>query len=204
MFETLLNLLFPPVCPVCGGRIGQAGALCADCYAKLIFYKGSTSAAASAVVYGDISKQLLLALKYADAAHLAPMLGKMTARAGQSVLSGADVLVSVPLHRRRLFVRKYNQAALLANAVAAESGVRHDPFVLKRVKMTGKQSDRSKRFENVRKAFEFNKGDIKGKVVVVVDDVTTTGATFNACAAMLRAAGAKEVRLLTFAKAVRD
>lgn len=204
MFETLLNLLFPPVCPVCGGRIGQAGALCADCYAKLVFYKGSTVSAASAVVYGEVSKPLLLALKYGDAAHLAPMLGKMTARAGQSVLNGADVLVSVPLHRRRLFTRKYNQAALLADAVAKESGVKHDPFVLKRVKMTEKQSSRSKRFENVKKAFTFNKGDVKGKTVVVVDDVTTTGATFNACAAVLRAAGAKEVRLLTFAKAVRD
>lgn len=204
MFETLLNLLFPPVCPVCGCRIGQAGALCADCYAKLMFYQGSTASAASAVVYGEVSKPLLLALKYGDATYLAPMLGKMTARAGQSVLDGADVLVSVPLHRRRLFARKYNQAALLADAVAKESGVKHDPFVLKRVKMTEKQSSRSKRFENVKKAFAFNKGDVKGKTVVVVDDVTTTGATFNACAAVLRAAGAKEVRLLTFAKAVRD
>jgi len=203
MFDAFLNLLFPPVCPVCGKRIGQAGALCPDCYAKLTFYAGSTASSASAVVYGEVGKQLLLALKYGDAAHLAPMMGKMAAQAGKSVLNGADVLVSVPLHRRRLFTRKYNQAALLANAVAKESGVRHDPFVLKRVKMTAKQSSRSKRFENVKNAFEFNKGDVKGKIVVVVDDVTTTGATFNACAAVLRVAGAKEVRLLTFAKAVR-
>lgn len=204
MFETLLNLLFPPVCPVCGKRIGQAGALCADCYAKLKFYAGSTPQAAAAVVYGDVGKQLLLALKYGDAAELAPMMGKMMARAGRDVLNGADMLVSVPLHRRRLFARKYNQAALLADAVSKETGVKHNPFVLKRVKMTAKQSSRSKRFENVRHAFEYGQGDVKGKIAVVVDDVTTTGATFNACAAVLRAAGAKEVRLLTFAKAVRD
>lgn len=204
-FETLLDLLFPPTCPACGQRIEKAGALCASCFSALRFFAGNTPKEAAALVYDDASKGLVLSLKYGDRIELAGLMGQMMVRAGSGILKGADLIVSVPLHRRRLFVRKYNQAALLGQEVSRISLIAHNPFVLKRVRMTEKQSSRQKRFENVRKAFEFDpRFDVRGRTVVLVDDVITTGATAFACAAALRGAGAKEVRFLMFAKAVRD
>ena len=129
----------------------------------------------------------------------------MMFNAGGDVLNGADVLTGVPVHRRRLLSRKYNQADLLAFSLTKLCGVPTDPMLLLRVKSTPKQGTRRERFENVRNAFVLNpQRDVAGKTVVVVDDVVTTGATADACARVLSKAGAKEVRLLTFAKAVRD
>ena len=202
-FSSLLNLMFPPCCPVCGKPTAQAGALCPDCYAGLKFCPASEKRRASAVLYGDVSKDVVLKLKYADAPELADMMGGMMVRAGGPVLDGADVLVPVPLHPVRLFSRKYNQAALLGQAVSKKTGIPCDPFVLKRIKKTAKQDTREQRFKNVKKAFAaVPSHSVSGKTVVVVDDVVTTGATFFSCAATLMAAGAREVRLLTFAKAV--
>lgn len=202
-FSSLLNLMYPPLCPVCGTPVADAGGLCPSCFAKLKPCPVSERRRVSAVVYDDTSKAAVLRLKYADAPELAKMMGKMMADAGGPVLTGADVIVPVPLHPRRLFSRKYNQAALLGRAVAERTGIPCDPFVLKRVKMTEKQSSREQRFKNVAKAFAaVPSHPVRGKTVVVVDDVVTTGATFFSCAAVLMAAGAKEVRLLTFAKAV--
>ena len=202
-FSSLMNLLFPPLCPVCKSPTAQSGGLCPSCFAKLKPCLSSEKRRASAVVYDETSKLLVLRLKYADAPELSEMMGKMMAEAGGSVLTGADLLVPVPIHPRRLFSRKYNQAALLGRAVSKTCGVPCDPFALKRIKKTAKQETRAQRFKNVDKAFAaVPSHSVRGKTVVVVDDVVTTGATFFSCAATLMAAGAKEVRLLTFARAV--
>lgn len=201
--DVLLNAFFPPVCPVCAKKIETPGALCGDCFSRLQFIHVHQLGKASAVVYDDTSKQLILALKYADKTELAPLLARMMVNAGGEVLDGADVLTCVPLHWKRLLARKYNQAAVLAAAVSKICAVPSDPRLLKRVKSTPKQGTRRERFENVKDAFAFNPDrSVRGKTVVLIDDVVTTGATADACARLLLKNGAAEVRLLTFGKAV--
>lgn len=201
--NVLLNAFFPPVCPVCATRIETPGALCAECFSRLQFIHAHQPGKASAVVYDDTSKQLILALKYGDKTELAPLLARMMVNAGKEVLDGADLLTCVPLHWKRLLARKYNQAAVLASAVSKICAVPSDPLMLKRIKATPKQGTRRERFENVKDAFAFNPDrPVKGKIIVLVDDVVTTGATADACARELLKNGAGEVRLLTFAKAV--
>lgn len=201
--DVLLNAFFPPVCPVCAKKIETLGALCGDCFSRLQFIHVHQPGKASAVVYDDTSKQLILALKYADKTELAPLLARMMVNAGGEVLDGADVLTCVPLHWKRLLARKYNQAAVLAAAVSKICAVPSDPRLLKRVKSTPKQGTRRERFENVKDAFAFNPDrSVRGKTVVLIDDVVTTGATADACARLLLKNGAAEVRLLTFGKAV--
>ena len=91
----------------------------------------------------------------------------------------------------------------MAAAVSKICAVPSDPRLLKRVKSTPKQGTRRERFENVKDAFAFNPGrSVRGKTVVLIDDVVTTGATADACARLLLKNGAAEVRLLTFGKAV--
>lgn len=201
--NALLNAFFPPICPVCAKRIETPGGLCGDCFSGLQFVCADLPGKASAVVYDEISKQLILALKYGDKTELAPLLARMMVNAGGKILDGADVLTCVPLHWKRLLVRKYNQAAVLAHAISEICAVPSDPRLLKRVKSTPKQGTRKERFDNVADAFEFNASrSVRGKVVVIIDDVVTTGATADACARVLLKNGAAEVRLLTFAKAV--
>ena len=203
LLDTLLNAFFPPTCPVCAKRIESPGALCAECFSRLQFIHAHQPGKASAVVYDEVSKQLILALKYGDKTELAPLLARMMVNAGGSVLDGADLLTCVPLHWTRLLVRKYNQAALLAAAVTKICAVPSNPRVLKRIKATPKQGTRRERIENVKQAFALDDGrNVKGKTIVLIDDVVTTGATADSCARVLLKNGAKEIRLLTFAKAV--
>ncbi len=203
-FDTLLNAFFPPVCPVCAQRVDVSGALCADCFSRLQFLSGTfAEGRAAAVVYDDVSKKLILGLKYGDRTELAGLMARLMVNASGGVLDGADVLTGVPVHWKRLLVRKYNQADLLAFAVTRLCGVPTDPMLIRRVKSTPKQGTRRDRFENVRDAFAADpEHPVKGKVVVLIDDVVTTGATAESCGRVLIKAGAKEVRLLTFAKAV--
>jgi ComF family protein len=117
-----------------------------------------------------------------------------------SVLCGADVAVPVPLHRSRKRARGFNQAADIARYLPIPS-----VHVLKRVRSTVSQTDlpAAKRHANVRNAFALRRGqDVTGLVVVLVDDVSTTGATLESCARVLKEAGAREIRALTVARVV--
>jgi ComF family protein len=118
--------------------------------------------------------------------------------AGREVLAGASVLVPVPLHRSRQRSRGFNQA----RALAVHLGLPLSDALL-RTRKTATQADlpASRRPANVRGAFALNRGAaVRGRVVVLIDDVSTTGATLNACAAVLIEAGAAEVRALTAAR----
>ncbi len=153
------------------------------------------------------ARQLVHRLKYGDRLELARNMGAWMARAGAEVLTGADMLVPIPLHRRRLFSRRFNQAAALADAVSKVSGVPADPLALARVKPTVPQVGltRAQRADNVQGAFrvpEEARPRIVGRRVVLIDDVMTSGATANACARVLLRAGAAQVDLLVFARVV--
>jgi ComF family protein len=119
-------------------------------------------------------------------------------RAGAQVLAGADLAVPVPLHALRYYRRGFNQAAELATHVGL-------PVVhaLRRARATATQTDLPERLRhaNVNGAFRLRRPIPRGSVVVVVDDVSTTGATVDACARVLLEAGAREIRALTAARA---
>jgi ComF family protein len=151
------------------------------------------------------TRRLTHRLKYSDRGDLARPLGAWMARAGAELIADADAIVPVPLHPLRLWRRRYNQAAALAAAVARESGKPFEPQWLRRVKSTRSQVglSREQRAENVQGAFRAAPGaPIRGRRIVLVDDVLTSGATANAAARALLRAGASEVDLLVFARVV--
>jgi ComF family protein len=134
-------------------------------------------------------------------------MGRWMARAGRELLADADALIPVPLHWRRLWARRFNQSALLAKAVAQESGVKVADTVLKRVKATAQQVglSQAERAQNVQGAFRVPtecKAEVAGRRLILIDDVLTSGATADACARALLRAGARNVDLLVFARVV--
>jgi ComF family protein len=150
--------------------------------------------------YDGRLRDVIHALKYDARPTIAKHLAERMRRAGAAVLADADMVVPVPLHRSRERMRGFNQARELARHLGTPL---HD--VLMRPKRTATQADlpAGRRHANVRGAFAL-RGDagVKDLVVVLIDDVSTTGATLNACAAVLVAAGAAEVRAVTAARAV--
>jgi ComF family protein len=154
-----------------------------------------------------VAKALVHGFKYGDRLDLAPMMGRWMARAGRELLTGADGLVPVPLHWRRLWARRFNQSAALAGAISAVSGVPvlHGP--LKRVRATRQQVglSQAQRAENVQGAFRVPaelRGAVAGRRLILVDDVLTSGATVDTCARALLRAGAAQVDVLVFARVV--
>jgi ComF family protein len=150
-------------------------------------------------------RRLAHRLKYSDRGELARPLGAWMARAGADVLAEADAVVPVPLHPLKLWTRRFNQAAALAGAIARASGKPFEPELLARVKATRSQVglSREQRAENVQGAFRAPPGArVKGRRIVLVDDVLTSGATANAAARALLRAGASDVDLVVFARVV--
>ncbi len=235
----LLDLVLPPLCLRCGATVVDPGALCAACFAEVRFVAGPCcprcgephaqeataetvcgaclavpppwTEARSAVLYDDASKALVLRLKHADRTEGSPAFARWMARAGGDLLAGADLLAPVPLHRWRLFLRRYNQAALLARDLGALTGVPVDPMTLVRRRRTRSQGSfdhtghgRAGRARNVRGAFAVAAPDaVEGRRVLLIDDVLTTGATVGECSRVLRAAGATRVDVLTLARVPR-
>lgn len=202
---TGMTFFAPPWCAVCGlpfaHPLGE-GAVCADCARG----RRNWDRARAALRYDRNSRGLVLALKHADATHLAGAFGRWMRQAGAELLGEADLLVPVPLHWTRLFRRRYNQAALLAHAIRAAGGPPVVPDGLLRRRRTPAQGHLGPlaRARNVRGAFALRPGvEVAGRRVVLIDDVMTTGATAEECARVLRRAGAGFVGVLTLARALK-
>ena len=196
-----------PCCRRCGrpfGHAGQGGRTmeCAQCAADPPPWRQ----ARAAMRYDEQARRLILPLKYGDRVELAGALAGHMARAGAALLREADLLIPVPLHRRRLLRRRYNQAALLAWAIArAHGGTTVIPDAIRRVRATEALAGKTRRerAETVAGAFAMRPGRagaIAGRRVVLIDDVLTTGATAAACTEVLLAAGAAHVDLLVGAR----
>ena len=143
---------------------------------------------------------LIHALKYEGRRSLGRPLARLMVQAGAELLESADIATPVPLHRSRALERGFNQSEILARRLGVPV-----LLALRRTRRTPSQTDlpAAKRHANVRGAFAMARGvTVDGKVVVLVDDVSTTGATLEACAAVLLEAGAREVRALTAARVV--
>lgn len=163
--------------------------------------------ARAAVRYDDVARALVHALKYQDRTDLAPVLGRWMARAGVEILADADVVVPVPLHWRRGMARRYNQAAMLAMALGRQARVPVAHDLLCRTRHTEQQVglSRADRAANVQGAFavpDASKAAVRGKRIVLVDDVLTSGSTTDACARALLRARASRVDVLVFARVV--
>ena len=200
-----MTFFAPPWCAVCGlpfpHPMGE-NAVCADCARD----RPSWDRARAVMRYDKHSRRLVLALKHGDRTHLARALGGWMRRAGAEVLDGADLILPVPLHWTRLFARRYNQAGLLAHAIRAAGGPPVAPDWLVRRRRTPSQGRLGAvaRARNVRGAFALRPGrSIRGKRIVLIDDVLTTGATVEECARVLRRGGAEFVGVLTLARALR-
>jgi len=164
--------------------------------------------ARAALVYDDQSRRVVLPFKHGDRTDMARACGRWMARAAGELLVEAELIAPVPLHWRRLFSRRYNQALLLARAVARHGAAELAPDLLRRDRWTGSQGKlrAEERRRNVRAAFGLHprwREAVKGKAVLLVDDVLTTGATVDACTLVLQRAGARHVDVLTLARAVR-
>lgn len=165
--------------------------------------------ARAAVRYDEIARTLVHSLKYGDRLDLAPTAGRWMARAGLELLNDADALVPVPLHWRRLWARRFNQSALLAKAIAAIAGVPVAANALRRVKATAQQVglSQAERAGNVQGAFRVpaeGRAEVRGRRLVLIDDVLTSGATADSCARTLLRAGASNVDVLVFARVVNE
>lgn len=232
VLRTALDLALPPLCPACREPV-EGQALCPACWSKLSFITRpycerlgipfvydpgpgilsmeaiadppAYQRARAAVRFDQISRALVHSLKYGDRLDLAPMMGRWISHAGRDLLAEADALVPVPLHWRRLWTRRFNQSAMLAAAISADSGVPVAAGTLKRVKPTAHQVglSRTERAANVQGAFRVPpeaKGSVQGRRLVLVDDVLTSGATAEGCARALLRAGAANVDVLIFAR----
>ena len=151
------------------------------------------------------ARTLVHRLKYSDRSELARPIARWMARAGADILADADLVAPVPLHPLRLWRRRFNQAAMLAREVARDAGRPCDPGALLRVKATPSQVglSRTQRAENMQGAFRVaERAQVRGRNVVLIDDVLTSGATVNAAARALLRAGAGRVDVLVFARVV--
>lgn len=232
---TLLDLLLPPRCLKCGVTVAASGTLCVTCWRGITFLGDPCCAccglpfdfelgggtlcgaciearprfarARAALRYDDESRRLVLALKHGDRLHLAPALAQWMRRAGAELLAEADLQMPVPLHWTRLFARRYNQAAVLAQAIRAAGGPQVAPDGLRRRRRTPSQGRRNRaaRRRNVAGAFALRPGfSVAGLRIVLIDDVFTTGATVDECARVLLRSGAARVDVLTLARTVRE
>ena len=231
-----VDIVLPPRCPGCGTMVADPGAVCPSCWGGIDFitapmcaccglpfaYETGPAAvcgdcarqpplfgrARSVMTYTDASRRFVLAFKHADRTDAAPAWGTWLARAGRDLLAEADLIVPVPLHRRRLISRRYNQAALLAQALGRETGLPVAVDALMRTRPTPSQGrmSRSQRARNVAGAFKVRprqESTVKDARIVLVDDVMTTGATLTACIRALLTAGAANADALTLARVTR-
>jgi ComF family protein len=195
--------LTPPLCDVCGDPlpswrvVSLPLARCARC--RRLSRSIDRSRAIGA--YDGALRSIVHALKYDGRRSLAKPLGALMQTRGADVLADADLAVPVPLHASRRRERGFNQAEDLARHVGLPIVV-----ALRRIRRTPPQADlpAGKRHGNVKGAFAPVRDcrSVSGRIVVLIDDVSTTGATLDACARVLKESGAREVRALTAARVV--
>jgi len=232
---TLVDLLFPPLCVSCREPLGAGHGFCADCWNKIAFLDGpmcdccglqfafdpgeGTRCAAclarppafdrarAIFAYDENSRAPILALKHADRLDLVPGFAHWLERTGAALLNGSDLIVPVPLHRWRLWQRRYNQAAELARALGQRTSKAVSVQALERTRPTesqGAMASAGGRRRNVQGAFRVPEpGRVADRSILLVDDVLTTGATAEACARALKRAGAARVQILALARVVK-
>lgn len=209
-----LHFVADPICCKCGIPLGFSATesysmggqtACVDCLQD----PPTFSSARSVLVYDDASRPLILGFKHADQTYAVRTFVPWLLRAGSDYLGADPLIVPVPLHRWRLLRRRYNQAALLAQGLARESGRSCIPDLLLRMRATPTQGHMKagERARNVSRAFGLNPrhvDKVRGRDILLIDDVLTTGATVRECSDTLLRAGANAVNVLTIARTVKN
>lgn len=196
--------LVPPLCSHCGNapEAHSTYGLCQDCTTRPLHLSGLRAVSA----YQEPLRTCIHALKYEGNTRLAEPLGLLLAKAYRAYGIRADVIIPVPLHSERQRQRGYNQTSLLAEVCARQVGVPSSNHVLVRHRATTSQVGLAaqERQQNVAGAFlctpAFATGTLSGRTILIIDDVCTTGATIEACALPLFAAGAHAVWGLVLAR----
>lgn len=226
----VLDFALPPRCAGCGVIVDDVESFCAECWKQIAFLGDAgcrscglplqatdaetcapclaqpprIARTRAAVAYDDISRRLVLALKYGQKVALARTMARYMAPLVQS--GEGRLLVPVPLHRVRLWQRGFNQSLIIARALSRRTGLEVSPSLLTRTRRTPplKGMTAAQRRRTVAAAFKVrDPGALAGRTIVLVDDVLTTGATAEACARALRRAGAERVELVSWARVVR-
>ncbi len=204
-----VSFITPPACALCGFPFEyDAGieALCGNCSAR----RPAFDRARAVFRYDDGSRRLLLSFKHGDRTEAAKPFGRWLARAGAELMGDDFIIAPVPLHPKRLHARRYNQAALLAGALAdAWKTGQLMPDLLRRSRDTRPQGHLSpgQRRRNVQGAFEVDpryRKLIAGRRIVLIDDVMTTGATVETISRVLKRAGAGAVDILVLARVLKS
>ncbi|WP_417700103.1 double zinc ribbon domain-containing protein [Pseudophaeobacter sp.] len=162
----------------------------------------------AAMIYKETARSLVMALKHGDRTELAAPAAIWLQRVAAPLLCGDPLICPVPLHWSRLLKRRYNQSALLAEKLARQARLTYRPDLLKRTKQTPslEGKTRAQRFAVMQDVIAVHPRQIeslRGRVVLLVDDVMTSGATLSACAEACLAAGAAEVRVAVLARVTR-
>ena len=165
--------------------------------------------ARSLFLYQDRVRQLILGFKHGDRTHLSHTFACFFLQQSRDLIMASDLIAPVPIHKKRLRKRRYNQAALIAAQVAQLGDLALQQRLLERTRATPPQSGNLKaRTANVKNAFALREPDmlkrVRGKTILLIDDVYTTGATVNGCAKVLKQAGAVKVHVLTVARVGRS
>lgn len=209
-----LTFVSDPHCNCCGipfaidNTIGfetENDFLCGQCLSTQRHF----DKAKSIFVYNEGSRKMILAFKHGDALHLHTTLAPLLVNLGKNFCKPDSILVPIPLHWLRLVNRRYNQSAILANAMSKISGQVCWSDALIRVRHTPPQGHKSAkdRHQNVAGAFKMNSNyqdKIKDKNIVLVDDVFTTGATLDECSKVLKSTGVASVNILTVARVIKE
>ncbi|MDI2113009.1 ComF family protein [Commensalibacter nepenthis] len=234
-FEQCLNFLIPPRCLMCDKIVLDAERVCADCFKQLHFidkpycsqcsrpFMSSVEAGRESIcsecqessvfwqncraafVYNDGFKRLIMPLKYNDQYKSLRFISNFMYRSAQDLIDQADYIIPVPLHKKRLRYRQYNQSALLAWQLRQRGNITVLPMALLRVKETiilG-HLNKAERQLVLQNAFVFNpkyEQRLKNKRVILIDDVMTTGSTIKECALTLLGAGVKHIDVLVAAR----
>ncbi len=192
-----------PLCTVCGIPFPDGSGPdhpCFDCLAEKTHY----TAARAAVEYRGTVREAIHLYKYRRLRAMQEFLGPFAADAARGFFPDADIATAVPLHRRRLARRGFNQSLFLAKHAAEALNIPLSLDGLRRIRYTRPQVELSQaeREDNVKGAFGVEGQEFDGRRVLLVDDVYTTGATVRECAKVLKKSGAEKVYVLTVARAV--
>lgn len=212
VFDYILSLIYPPKCVFCGTVIDKSD-ICEECEKTLPFTKGDSiyqkfpfvDKCISPLYYKDYVRRAVLRFKFAGCSCYSRRLGGIMSECAENNLDcgSIDMVSCIPLSRKRMHDRGYNQAELLAKEISKKVGVEYLP-TLKKIRHNTAQStikDSKQRAANVIGAYGvIDAVEVKGKYILLVDDVVTTGSTVSECARILKKSGAKAVYCVTLAR----
>ena len=211
-FDYILSLIYPPKCVFCGTVIDKSD-ICEECEKTLPYTKGDSiyqkfpfvDKCISPLYYKDYVRRAVLRFKFAGCSCYSRRLGRIMSECAENNLDcgSIDMVSCIPLSRKRMHDRGYNQAELLAKEISKKVGVEYLP-TLKKIRHNTAQStikDSKQRAANVIGAYRvIDAEEVKGKYILLVDDVVTTGSTVSECARILKKSGAKAVYCVTLAR----